>query len=81
LTRPREIAPVVVLDSGSAPAARPGMTARRSHITELRVQADKLQAMIATLDHLVRSCRGERREECPIIAEIGHGVMHGSAHD
>jgi len=45
-----------------------------AHIAELQDQAAKLEEMIATLRHLVRSCRGENRDDCPIMADLGRGA-------
>jgi DNA-binding transcriptional MerR regulator len=45
-----------------------------AHIAELQDQAKRLDAMIATLRHLVRSCRGENRDECPIMADLSRGA-------
>jgi hypothetical protein len=45
-----------------------------AHIAELQDQAKKLDAMIATLRQLVRSCRGENRDECPIMADLSRGI-------
>lgn len=44
-----------------------------AHIAELQEQSAKLEEMIGTLRHLVRSCRGEKRDECPIIADLAGG--------
>jgi Cu(I)-responsive transcriptional regulator len=44
------------------------------HIAELQAQALKLEEMIATLRHLVKSCRGENRAECPIMADLSRGA-------
>src|SRR5918995_4076104 len=44
------------------------------HIAELEAQALRLQEMTATLRHLVKSCRGENRADCPIIADLAGGV-------
>jgi MerR family gold-responsive transcriptional activator of gol and ges genes len=46
-----------------------------AHISELQEQAEKLEAMIATLRQLVRSCRGENRDECPIMADLSRGAV------
>lgn len=45
-----------------------------AHIAELQEQAVKLEEMITTLRQLVRSCRGENRDECPIMADLGRGA-------
>ena len=45
-----------------------------AHIAELQDQAAKLEEMIGTLRHLVRSCRGENRADCPIMADLSRGA-------
>jgi Cu(I)-responsive transcriptional regulator len=39
----------------------------QAHIDELEVKVGELEAMKATLEHLVHSCHGDERPECPII--------------
>lgn len=46
-----------------------------AHISELQTQAQKLEEMIVTLRHLVKSCRGENRAECPIMADLSRGTV------
>jgi Cu(I)-responsive transcriptional regulator len=42
------------------------------HVAELEAHAAKLQAMIGTLRHLMRSCHGAgERTDCPILEELG----------
>ena len=38
----------------------------------------EMQAMIDTLRHLADACCGYHRPDCPILADLGHGVEHGS---
>ena len=46
-----------------------------AHIEELRQKALDLLAMKATLEHLVRSCHGDDRPECPILESLAaHNV-------
>lgn len=45
-----------------------------AHIAELQEQAEKLKEMVGTLRHLVRSCHGENRDECPIMADLSRGA-------
>lgn len=45
-----------------------------AHIAELQEQAEKLNEMVATLRHLVRSCLGENRDDCPIMADLSRGA-------
>jgi MerR family copper efflux transcriptional regulator len=42
-------------------------TLAQAHIRELEEKAQDLLAMKATLEHLVRCCRGDDRPDCPII--------------
>ena len=41
-----------------------------AHIQELEQKAQELLAMKSTLQHLVQSCRGDDRPECPIIETL-----------
>jgi Cu(I)-responsive transcriptional regulator len=41
-----------------------------AHIAELEQKLDELQAMKATLAHLVHCCRGDDRPDCPIIESL-----------
>lgn len=43
----------------------------RTHVREMEAQAQKLQAMIATLNQLIGSCETGARAGCPIIEELG----------
>ena len=38
-----------------------------AHIAELEQKLQQIQAMKATLEHLVRGCNGDDRPDCPII--------------
>ena len=40
------------------------------HLDELRRKVAELNAMAATLEHLVDHCRGDRRPECPILDDL-----------
>jgi Cu(I)-responsive transcriptional regulator len=51
-----------------------------AHIESLAAQASRLQEMITTLRHLVKSCRGESRAECPIMADLSGGVNREPFH-
>lgn len=42
----------------------------QAHLHELDAKLAELQAMKATLLHLVRCCRGDERPECPIIETL-----------
>ena len=45
-----------------------------THIRELEQKAQALLAMKATLEHLVRCCRGDERPECPILESLSGGT-------
>lgn len=40
------------------------------HISELEVKLNEIQLMLGTLNHLVKSCRGDQRPHCPILDEL-----------
>ena len=42
----------------------------QAHITELDEKLKELQAMKATLEHLVHCCHGDDRPDCPIIDSL-----------
>jgi Cu(I)-responsive transcriptional regulator len=42
----------------------------QAHIEELEAKLKELQAMKATLEHLVHCCHGDDRPDCPIIATL-----------
>lgn len=53
-----------------------------AHIAELDAKIAEVQAMKATLAHLVHCCRGDERPECPIIASLESAAMAApKAHD
>jgi Cu(I)-responsive transcriptional regulator len=45
----------------------------QAHIAELEAKLHELQAMKATLAHLVHSCNGDDRPDCPIIENLADG--------
>ena len=42
----------------------------RGHIDELQAKIAELEAMRRTLEHLVASCHGDDRPDCPIIDDL-----------
>ena len=48
-----------------------------AHVEELETQAQRLQEMIGSLNHLIRACKRGDRPHCPIITELGGGVAEG----
>ncbi len=43
----------------------------KTHMAELRAKIDGLQQMAATLQTLIDCCAGDRRPDCPILADLG----------
>lgn len=41
------------------------------HLDDLETRIAEMRSMATTLRHLVRSCHGDDRAECPILAELG----------
>jgi Cu(I)-responsive transcriptional regulator len=54
-------------------------TLAQAHIDELDAKLAELQAMKATLQHLVHCCHGDDRPDCPIIESLS-GEDSGAAH-
>ena len=53
----------------------------QAHIEELDEKLKDLQAMKATLEHLVHCCHGDDRPDCPIIDTLAQdGAVTGAAH-
>ena len=50
----------------------------QAHIEELDAKLQELQAMKATLEHLVHCCRGDDRPDCPIIRTLEGGSVAGA---
>ncbi|MBI1244743.1 MAG: Cu(I)-responsive transcriptional regulator [Alphaproteobacteria bacterium] len=50
------------------------------HIVELEGKIAALQAMVATLRHLARTCHGDGRPDCPILTSLAEPADAGSAH-
>lgn len=49
------------------------------HLEELERKLAELQAMKATLEHLVHCCKGNERPECPILDELSGAGEHKRA--
>jgi len=55
----------------------------QAHIEELNEKLKELQAVKATLEHLVHCCHGDDRPDCPIIESLESealGTAHNKAH-
>lgn len=44
----------------------------QAHLVEIDEKLKELQAMKATLEHLVNCCHGDERPDCPIIDTLAH---------
>jgi Cu(I)-responsive transcriptional regulator len=44
-----------------------------AHLGEIERKLKELEAMRATLDHLIKRCHGNKRPDCPIIDELAMG--------
>ena len=45
-----------------------------AHLGEIERKLKELEAMRATLDHLIKRCNGNKRPDCPIIDELAMGA-------
>jgi Cu(I)-responsive transcriptional regulator len=52
----------------------------QAHIEELDEKLKELQAMKATLEHLVSCCHGDERPDCPIIDSLAQGAPTAAPH-
>jgi MerR family copper efflux transcriptional regulator len=50
----------------------------QQHVDELANKLHELEAMKATLEHLVHCCHGDERPDCPILQELA-GQAEGAA--
>lgn len=53
----------------------------QAHIEELDEKLEELQAMKATLEHLVHCCQGDGRPDCPIIESLERDRGLGNGRD
>lgn len=44
------------------------------HLSAIDAKIAQLQSMRATLSHLVRSCHGDDRPDCPILSDLAGGT-------
>lgn len=53
----------------------------QAHLEELDAKLKELQAMKATLEHLVHCCHGDDRPDCPIIDTLESHAAAAPAHE
>jgi len=50
-------------------------TLAQAHLNELDEKLKELQAMKATLEHLIHCCQGDDRPDCPIIETLARNTL------
>ena len=45
-----------------------------THVAEMKVRIADMQAMVATLEHLAKTCHGDDRPDCPIIDDLARSA-------
>lgn len=48
------------------------------HLGRIEVKIEELQTMLRTLTHLVKSCHGDDRPDCPILDDLASGREVGN---
>jgi MerR family transcriptional regulator, copper efflux regulator len=51
----------------------------KAHLTDMEKQVRKLTEIIDTLNHLINACKKGDRPHCPIIVELGSGIIEAPA--
>ena len=51
----------------------------QGHLRRIDAKIAELQALRATLAHLIASCAGDHRPDCPILADLAAGGAGGAA--
>ena len=79
-----EIAELLSLWQNRRRSSRQVRELAQAHIQELDEKLKELQAMKATLEHLVHCCHGDDRPDCPIIESLADdapltSLRHGKA--
>jgi len=75
-----EIAELVGLWHNRKRPSRQVKALAQAHIHELDQKARELLAMKATLEHLVHSCHGDDRPECPILETLASDGADAERH-
>jgi MerR family copper efflux transcriptional regulator len=69
-----EIAELLALWRRKERPSREVKTLASRHLGDLEQRIADMNGMAATLRHLVNSCHGDDRAECPILADLGGGA-------
>jgi Cu(I)-responsive transcriptional regulator len=69
----KEVGDLVALWQDRQRASADVRSLATAHLGEIERKLKELEAMRATLDHLIRRCHGNKRPDCPIIDELAMG--------
>jgi len=70
----KEVGDLVALWQDRQRASADVRSLARAHLGEIERKLKELEAMRATLDHLIKRCHGNKRPDCPIIDELAVGA-------
>lgn len=65
-----EITKLLALWRDQARPSREVKAIAEQHVADLQARISEMQAMVDTLRHLARSCSGDARPNCPILADL-----------
>jgi Cu(I)-responsive transcriptional regulator len=66
----KEVGDLVALWQDRQRASADVRSLATAHLGEIERKLKELEAMRATLDHLIKRCHGNKRPDCPIIDEL-----------
>jgi MerR family transcriptional regulator, copper efflux regulator len=69
----KEVGDLVALWQDRQRASADVRSLATAHLGEIERKLKELEAMRATLDHLIKRCHGNKRPDCPIIDELAMG--------
>jgi Cu(I)-responsive transcriptional regulator len=70
----REVGDLVALWQDRQRASADVRALATAHLGKIERKLKELEAMRATLDHLIKRCHGNKRPDCPIIDELAMGA-------
>ena len=73
----KEVSDLVALWQDRQRASADVRALATAHLGEIERKLKELEAMRATLDHLIKRCHGNKRPDCPIIDELAVGSERG----
>jgi MerR family copper efflux transcriptional regulator len=69
----KEVGDLVALWQDRQRASADVRSLATAHLGEIERKLKELEAMRASLDHLIKRCHGNKRPDCPIIDELAMG--------